>query len=49
MIIEHWVTVRGFSFTSAFLEKYKQASKESVQKSKGIRKNLPKINSKCKE
>ena len=46
MIIEHWVTVRGFSYTSAFLEKYKQANKKMVQKSKGTRKNLlPKINS----
>ena len=40
MIIEHWITVRGFSYTSAFLERYKQANKRSVQKSKGIRKNL---------
>ena len=23
-IIEYWVTVRGFSFAGAFLEKYKQ-------------------------
>jgi len=23
MIIEQWVTVRGFSFTNAFVEKYK--------------------------
>ena len=46
MIIEHWVTVCGFSHTSAFLEKYKQANKKTVQKSKGTRKNLlPKINS----
>ena len=22
-IVEHWVTIRGFSFTSAFMEKYK--------------------------
>ena len=35
MIIEHWVTVRGLSYTSAFLEKYKQANKKTVQKSKG--------------
>ena len=50
MIIEQWVTVRSFSFTSAFVEKYKQVNKKSVQKSKGIRKNLlPKINIKSKE
>ena len=41
MIIEHWVTVYGFSYTSAFLEKYKKANKKTVQKSKGTRKNLP--------
>ena len=40
MIVEQWITVRGFSFTSAFLEKYKQANKKTVQKSKGLRKNL---------
>ena len=46
MIIEHWVTVRGFSYTSASLEKYKQANKKTVQKSKCTRKNLiPNINS----
>ena len=36
MIIEHWVIVRGFSF----MEKYKQVQKKTVQKSKGLRKNL---------
>ena len=40
MIIEHWIVVRGFSFTSAFLERYKQTNKITVQKSKGLRKNL---------
>jgi len=45
---EQWVTVHGFLFTSAFVEKYKQVNK-SVQKSKGIRKNLLKINIKSKE
>ena len=24
MVVSHWVTVRGFSYASAFLEKYKQ-------------------------
>ena len=37
-IVEHWVTVRGFSFAGAYLEKYKQEHKKSVQKSKGLRK-----------
>ena len=35
MIIEHWATVHGFLYTSAFLEKYKQANKKTVQKLKG--------------
>ena len=40
MIVNNWVTVRGFSFTSAFMEKYKQETKLSLQKSKGLRKTL---------
>lgn len=40
LIIEHWVTVRGFSFTSSFMESYKQMCKKTIQKSKGLRKNL---------
>ena len=34
LIIEHYITVRGFSFVSGWLEKYKQANKKSIQKSK---------------
>lgn len=40
MIIEHWITIQGFSNASAFMEKYKQAHKKGVQKSKGVRKQL---------
>ena len=39
-IVEHYITVRGFSFASAFMEKYKQSIKKSTQKSKGLRKTL---------
>ena len=39
-IVEHWVTLRGFSHASAFIEKYKQSSKKNIQKSKGVRKRL---------
>ena len=39
-IVDHWITVRGFSYANAFLEKYKQASKKAVQKSKGLREQL---------
>ena len=40
MIAEEWVTLRGFSFTSAWMENFKQSTKTSVQKSKGTRKKL---------
>ena len=40
MIIERWVTIRGFSFAGAYIEIYKQASKKSLQKSKGLRTKL---------
>jgi len=41
MIAEQWITVRGFSFTSAWMEKFKQTGKpKSIQKSKGLRKQL---------
>ena len=39
-IIEYYVTIRGFSFASGWMEKYKQANKKSTQKSKGVRKQL---------
>jgi len=39
-IIKLWVTIRGFSFTSAWVELYKQQSKKSLQRSKGLRKAL---------
>lgn len=39
-LVEHWVTIRGFSFTSAFMEKYKQTHMKTLQKSKGLRKTL---------
>lgn len=42
MVIEMWITIRGFSFSKSFLEMYKQANKTSVQKSKGLRKKLNK-------
>lgn len=37
MILDLWVSVRGHSTAGAWLEKYKIASKQSLQKSKGIR------------
>ena len=41
LITEHYITIRGFSFTSAFMERYKQTKKKTTQKSKGLRKTLP--------
>ena len=40
MIIEMWLKIRGHSTARAWLELYKQTQKKSVQKSKGIRKQL---------
>ena len=40
MVIDLWVTIRGFSFASCWVEKYKLAHHQSIQKSKGIRKQL---------
>ena len=40
IIIDHWVTTRGFSHVSALMENYKKKINKGVQKSKGIRKNL---------
>jgi hypothetical protein len=40
MIVELYVTIRGFSFASSFVELHKKSSKKSLQKGKGIRKEL---------
>ena len=40
MLIDLWVTIRGFSFSKSMMEMYKQAQKKTVQKSKGVRKQL---------
>ena len=40
LVTEHYITMRGFSFASGWIEKYKQAHKKSLQKSKGLRKQL---------
>lgn len=37
-IVELFVTMRGFSYASAWLEKYKQGAKKGTQKSKSLRK-----------
>ena len=40
MVVNLWITIRGFSYCSAWVEKYKAEHKKSVQKSKGVRKQL---------
>ena len=40
MIAKLWVTIRGFSYASAWMENYKHINKKSVQKTKGVRKHL---------
>ena len=39
-LIQLWITIRGFSFASSWLELYKEATKSNVQKSTGLRKHL---------
>lgn len=39
-IVQLWVTVRGFSIASMWMETYKQATKQTKQKSMGLRKHL---------
>ena len=39
-IIHLWITIRGFSYASAWIERYKNAKIISTQKSKGLRKQL---------
>ena len=43
-IVTTWVTIRGFSLASTWLEQYKKAKQLNVAKSKVLRKNLKKDN-----
>ena len=40
MLVKLWIRVQGFSFTSAWLELYKQTKKAGLDKSKALRKQL---------
>lgn len=40
MIVNEWITLRGFSFAGGYMEIYKQATKQSLQKTKGLRTKL---------
>ena len=39
-IVRLWVTIRGFSIASTWMEMYKQATQQTKQKSTGLRKHL---------
>ena len=39
-VVKMWVTIRGFSYASAWVEKFKSTSAKLLQKSKGLRKKL---------
>ena len=40
MIVDLWLTIRGFSFVGAFIEQYKNATKKGLQRSKALRKKV---------
>ena len=42
IIVESWVTMRGFALTSMWLEEYKRATAKNVKKGKSLRKELQK-------
>lgn len=40
MIVELYLTIRGFAFANSCMELYKQSQKRTVQKSKALRRNV---------
>lgn len=40
MIVELYLTIRGFSYASIWMEKFKQSTKKSTQRSKSLRRDL---------
>ena len=40
LLVKLWITIRGFSFASAWLELYKQSKKKRLQRSKALRKDI---------
>ena len=39
-IVQLWITIRGFSIAAAWMEAYKQATKQTKRKSVSLRKHL---------
>ena len=42
MVVDSWVTMRGFALTSMWTEEYKRATAKNVKKGKSLRKELQK-------
>ena len=40
MIVTEWIKIRGFSYASAWVEKFKSEQRKTTQKTKGLRKQL---------
>ena len=40
LIVQLWIKIRGFSYASAWIERFKAIQKKTTQKSKGLRKGL---------
>ena len=40
LLAEKFVTLRGFAFTSTWMEQFKQATKKTVQRSKALRRQV---------
>ena len=40
MIVDLFITIRGFSYSNAWMEKFKQQEKTTTQKSKSLRRKL---------
>ena len=40
LIVDMWITIRGFAQANAWMELYKKEQKKSMQKTKGLRKQL---------
>jgi len=39
-IVELYITIRGFSYASGWMEKFKKVTKQSTQRSKSLRRDL---------
>ena len=42
ILVQKWITIRGFGIASLWLEEYKRASKQTTKRKKALRKELTK-------